>query len=339
MPPLVEVNASCDKKSFDAELILSYQAVPEYRDTHPWDNLSTYSRALQNSPRGPSQVPGTRSLGHTPQSVSRNRLSLGVDSLANGLQTRSTYRTSSDCDVRSEIQLAILPGPPTRSNGSSSSSEFSNRRMSLAPVSPATSYPGSVRGSPVPRKLSELRTSVKETSDPRNLPSLFGNGPAGRMSSYGEEHHQHNRTYYDPIPTPPLSQGYSVSSVELSPYPRHEDLPARTFSLSSNPQSDRSPFLSSNGKAVAPIDFQVESEYGDGLQKRRRGNLPKWVTDLLRTWFHEHLSHPYPDEQQKQDLMEQTGLTINQVCLNFRPPSSMEIQLTPRSDQQLVHQC
>ncbi|KZF21700.1 Homeodomain-like protein, partial [Xylona heveae TC161] len=45
----------------------------------------------------------------------------------------------------------------------------------------------------------------------------------------------------------------------------------------------------------------------------RRGNLPKQVTDLLRSWFHEHLSHPYPSEEEKQELMQRTGLTMSQV--------------------------
>jgi hypothetical protein len=49
--------------------------------------------------------------------------------------------------------------------------------------------------------------------------------------------------------------------------------------------------------------------------KRRRGNLPKQVTDLLRSWLNDHLHHPYPTEDEKQMLMQQTGLTIHQVCL------------------------
>lgn len=46
---------------------------------------------------------------------------------------------------------------------------------------------------------------------------------------------------------------------------------------------------------------------------RRRGNLPKQVTDLLRNWLNKHLHHPYPTEDEKQMLMSQTGLTIHQI--------------------------
>lgn len=51
----------------------------------------------------------------------------------------------------------------------------------------------------------------------------------------------------------------------------------------------------------------------DNKQRKRRGNLPKETTDKLRAWFVAHLQHPYPTEDEKQDLMRQTGLQINQI--------------------------
>ncbi|KAL1954943.1 hypothetical protein VTO42DRAFT_401 [Malbranchea cinnamomea] len=51
----------------------------------------------------------------------------------------------------------------------------------------------------------------------------------------------------------------------------------------------------------------------ESRQKKRRGNLPKPVTDILRAWFHEHLDHPYPSEEDKQMFMTRTGLTISQI--------------------------
>ncbi|EGX89252.1 homeobox transcription factor, putative [Cordyceps militaris CM01] len=52
---------------------------------------------------------------------------------------------------------------------------------------------------------------------------------------------------------------------------------------------------------------------GDTKQRKRRGNLPKETTDKLRSWFVAHLQHPYPTEDEKQDLMRQTGLQMNQI--------------------------
>jgi len=47
--------------------------------------------------------------------------------------------------------------------------------------------------------------------------------------------------------------------------------------------------------------------------RRRRGNLPKPVTDILRRWLQEHLDHPYPSDEQKQVFIQRTGLSISQI--------------------------
>lgn len=52
---------------------------------------------------------------------------------------------------------------------------------------------------------------------------------------------------------------------------------------------------------------------GDNKQRKRRGNLPKETTDKLRAWFVAHLHHPYPTEDEKQELMRQTGLQMSEL--------------------------
>ncbi|KAI5781197.1 homeobox KN domain-containing protein [Geopyxis carbonaria] len=71
----------------------------------------------------------------------------------------------------------------------------------------------------------------------------------------------------------------------------------------------RSPFSTPSHPVELSMDHFEQGRPG----KRRRGNLPKHVTDLLRTWLHEHINHPYPTEDEKQMLMAQTGLTIHQI--------------------------
>lgn len=63
-----------------------------------------------------------------------------------------------------------------------------------------------------------------------------------------------------------------------------------------------------------PPNFGVLGDSNDPRSKRRRGNLPKQVTDILRAWFHDHLDHPYPTEEDKQMFIARTGLSISQVC-------------------------
>lgn len=63
-------------------------------------------------------------------------------------------------------------------------------------------------------------------------------------------------------------------------------------------------------QAPAAVNFAKTDE----KPKKRRGNLPKAVTDHLRNWFVGHLAHPYPTEEEKQRLMHETGLNMSQVC-------------------------
>lgn len=66
----------------------------------------------------------------------------------------------------------------------------------------------------------------------------------------------------------------------------------------------------SNNPAMAPPMMGYEV-HGHG--RRRRGNLPKPITDHLRTWLQENLAHPFPTEKDMQKFIELTGLTRSQV--------------------------
>ncbi len=59
---------------------------------------------------------------------------------------------------------------------------------------------------------------------------------------------------------------------------------------------------------------------GDGCTiggRRRRGNLPKQITEYLKAWFMDHLAHPYPSEEEKQQFVNDTNLSIAQVLFSF----------------------
>ncbi|KAL8902893.1 MAG: hypothetical protein Q9207_004302 [Kuettlingeria erythrocarpa] len=64
-----------------------------------------------------------------------------------------------------------------------------------------------------------------------------------------------------------------------------------------------------------PVEFQ-NAEAGEKSKTKRRGNLPKQTTDILRAWLHEHLDHAYPNEEEKQQLIRETGLTDKQPNKN-----------------------
>lgn len=48
-------------------------------------------------------------------------------------------------------------------------------------------------------------------------------------------------------------------------------------------------------------------------QPRRRGKLPKHITEHLKSWLMSHTDHPYPTEEEKHEFCAVTGLDINQI--------------------------
>ncbi|KAI1307677.1 hypothetical protein EDD11_004458 [Mortierella claussenii] len=47
--------------------------------------------------------------------------------------------------------------------------------------------------------------------------------------------------------------------------------------------------------------------------RKRRGNLPKSVTSVLKSWLVQNAIHPYPTEDEKMRLSEATQLSMNQI--------------------------
>ncbi|KAF2279656.1 uncharacterized protein EI97DRAFT_412879 [Westerdykella ornata] len=46
---------------------------------------------------------------------------------------------------------------------------------------------------------------------------------------------------------------------------------------------------------------------------RKRGNLPKDATEMLKKWLEENKDTPYPTEDQKKIFERETGLTLQQI--------------------------
>ncbi|CAO3589997.1 unnamed protein product [Absidia cylindrospora] len=77
-----------------------------------------------------------------------------------------------------------------------------------------------------------------------------------------------------------------------------------------------SPSSSSSLSPTQPPRFEQprrKKEMDPRLKKRRRGNLPKHVTEFLKSWLLQHKEHPYPTERQKFELAQRTDLAVNQI--------------------------
>lgn len=64
----------------------------------------------------------------------------------------------------------------------------------------------------------------------------------------------------------------------------------------------------------AQQEYPVKGMTSPGASKRKtRNNLPKETTYILISWLNDHLSHPYPNSFEKNQLMMATGLNHQQL--------------------------
>ncbi|ORX58023.1 hypothetical protein DM01DRAFT_1333701 [Hesseltinella vesiculosa] len=125
-------------------------------------------------------------------------------------------------------------------------------------------------------------------------------------------HDSHSSTS-TPSP-PPIPFLEPSRSTHPSP-PSKSSFTKLETSLAAAPLFFHQPF-DSHPPSVSATLFPTPSPPSHPLrmfQRRRRGNLPKHITNLLRHWLMEHKHHPYPTEDQKLWLAQQTNLTVNQI--------------------------
>jgi hypothetical protein len=116
------------------------------------------------------------------------------------------------------------------------------------------------------------------------------------------------------LPAVPGTTGREWSAPLTIPVPPGDTTPSATQSASPTPAGDSPP-----ASTPAP-------------PARRRGKLPKHVTETLRTWLLSHADHPYPTEEEKKMLCNVTSLTLSQVS-NWMINARRRI-LVPASKQQ-----
>ncbi|GER30384.1 homeobox protein knotted-1 [Striga asiatica] len=58
---------------------------------------------------------------------------------------------------------------------------------------------------------------------------------------------------------------------------------------------------------------RIEDVREEILRKRRAGKLPGDTTTVLKNWWQQHAKWPYPTEDDKAKLVEQTGLQLKQI--------------------------
>ena len=213
-----------------------------------------------------------------------------------------------------------------------SQAEPERRRLSMIPnIRRSSNISTSHQEAPALPPVSALTSSSTSSSEPDRpcLPSLFPNTHAHQPASRYSYETEHAPSQYNPYPnyrystdqqppfyptSPTPHSQYSgrtapQSPLPVQPYPHLRSGPYLPRPSQSVHSTDRTPF--SPPAHGSPENFDQVSRIGT---KRRRGNLPRHVTDTLRSWLNSHITHPYPTEDEKQSLCQVTGLTMNQVC-------------------------
>jgi hypothetical protein len=246
-----------------------------------------------------------------------------VDSVA----TPPHRQSSVTSEVSNSRQDYAFDSPRTHSSGSSNgyysysvqtsrSSQISGR--SLTTLEPDPSSP--TGPDTVPLSMEPLRSqSTSHYSQSMHAPSPIHpqhtpawpseNSAAGisyRPVPSGAEHRQSIPNPGHPTNTPHPQAHAQYNSSHPAYYAQ-----AAAYSQSNAFDAAHNPFMGAqNG---------LGNYYPGGMtdvsafQRRRRGNLPKEAVNIMKKWYNEHLSSPYPSEEVKLHLCSETGLTMNQV--------------------------
>ncbi|XP_023318443.1 homeobox protein homothorax isoform X3 [Trichogramma pretiosum] len=204
-----------------------------------------------------------------------------------------------------------LEGGP-RSTADSTSHTDGASTPDVRPPSSSLSYPGpganddarSPGSGGTPGPLSQQPTTSLDTSDPDAAMMMGKSCPGFREPNFANESYRANGDVEKNS-----AEKRRLSSVKSD---GSEDVffDERNGSFGGScTDGDASNASIGSGEGTGEED---DDSSGKKNQKKR-GIFPKIATNILRAWLFQHLTHPYPSEDQKKALAQDTGLTILQV--------------------------
>jgi hypothetical protein len=221
-------------------------------------------------------------------------------------------------DARSASSVVLDPALSSAYNSPRSShpasmhpSVSSHHHRPSLPYPPPPSNPAAHtrhQSSPVPQGHAAYHhphaPAMIQPPGPYPHPPLHHSLPYDPRASYYQDPHQPPHGHpYDRAPHPEAY--YPRVAYAGAPHPVYE-----------NTYHQQAP----------PYNYTFQSALGvdnNSFNRKRRGNLPKEATGILKAWFSAHRDSPYPTEDEKVSLCAQTQLTLNQV--SFHPNISPSI--------------
>ncbi len=171
----------------------------------------------------------------------------------------------------------------------------------------------------IPHTQLQQPSPLSATHSQTPVPACYNTNEQQQPQQYSGYYVRHESApnqvspYVNSIPTPPLSR-YPYQNGPSGP----TSGPGSESPLMVQPQYYNfmvSPSNPPQGYALSYPVYQqpIQTPELQPVAKKRRSNLPKPVTNYLMKWFSDHLSHPYPTDEEKAHLMRHTGLTASQI--------------------------
>ncbi|KAI7222682.1 hypothetical protein KC333_g956 [Hortaea werneckii] len=161
----------------------------------------------------------------------------------------------------------------------------SPRRLHATPYSPPVQF-----SEPQKPSLPPLKTYYESTSKPYSRPECIATKTV-RTSLYNI---------------------YLQAPVSLSEQETEDRTATRMLSINTPWYDEPVPHGFLQSSSWSQYFMQAHYEYSHG-KTRKRSNLPKQSTEIMKTWFDENMSNPYPSEEQKALFSKATGISMTQV--------------------------
>ncbi|CZT25649.1 uncharacterized protein RCC_11318 [Ramularia collo-cygni] len=305
--------------------------------TSPPRTPSPNGNSLQPSPREPLYT----ALTYKPPSLYPNKKQR-TDSLIASAPSYSHFAPSATLEpqhhpssMRSNVRFPPISQMPSMDARRGSSHSVSTPHSAVSP-SWTRSYPSATNEghrpnqdaarhyqtpeqtptSAVTEPFPRMGTFAGAVQDPfaRDLRGSFAHPDersASRRSSAASVYSVYHSRPYDrePSRTLPYHQGSRYPGAVRDGYPENGD------SAHWHEQQPRS--MDACGQNAYPSNvpaFFMPShyEYQHG-KARKRSNLPKQSTEIMKTWFDQNITNPYPSEEQKAIFSSATGISMTQV--------------------------
>ncbi|SMY22603.1 unnamed protein product [Zymoseptoria tritici ST99CH_1A5] len=167
----------------------------------------------------------------------------------------------------------------------------------MEPFPRMTTLPAPAAQDPFAREMRESFSYNGDRSGPRRPASAYNAytaRPYEREPLRQSPYHPQGVRYSLPV------RGSFADNRDSIRYGRTDEQQPRSFGQTTCQGNVPSYFMPS----------QYEYQHG---KARKRSNLPKQSTEIMKTWFDQNIANPYPSEEQKAIFANATGINLTQV--------------------------